>query len=160
MLDANYVPWHFTDTCVVNPALKPMIKHCRDDYGWTDDDAKDYIPGWKKIPEENRTALQEEKSPWIYQNSVQLKSAPYMGTMSTYKGGGYVALFERNLTWTKRIIDQLKKDVWMDVYTRGVFLEFAVYNPNINLFSSAVLLIEFVASGGAIARTEFKVYIQ
>ncbi|OWF47600.1 Polycystic kidney disease and receptor for egg jelly-related protein [Mizuhopecten yessoensis] len=146
------------NTCVVNPALSTMIKHCRDEYGWTDDDAKHYLPGWKKPPEENITALKEEKSPWVYQNSVKLKSAPYMGTISTYKGGGYVALFERNVTWTNRIIEKLKKDVWLDVYTRGVFLEFAVYNPNINLFSSAILLTEFVSSGGAVARIEFKVF--
>ncbi|XP_060067156.1 uncharacterized protein LOC132547416 [Ylistrum balloti] len=146
------------DTCVVNPKLSTIIKHCRDEYGWTDDDAKHYLPGWVKPPKENITALREEKSPWIYQNSIQLKSAPYIGTISTYKGGGYVAMFERNVTWTKRIVEQLKKDVWLDVYTRGVFLEFAVYNPNINLFSSAILLTEFISSGGAVARIEFKVF--
>ncbi|XP_069123478.1 uncharacterized protein [Argopecten irradians] len=146
------------DTCVVNPKLATLIKHCRDEYGWSDDDAKHYLPGWVKPPKENITALKKEKTPWVYQNSVQLKSAPYVGTISTYKGGGYVALFERNVTWTKRIIEELKRDVWLDVYTRGVFLEFAVYNPNINLFSSAVLLTEFVSSGGAVARIEFKVF--
>ncbi len=37
---------------------------------------------------------------------------------------------------------------WIDYYTRAVFLEFTVFNPNTNLFSYANNLMEFPATGG------------
>ena len=40
---------------------------------------------------------------------------------------------------------------WIDYYTRAVFLEFTVYNPNVNLFSYVNYLMEFPATGGIIA---------
>ena len=45
----------------------------------------------------------------------------------------------------------------MDVNTRAVFLEFTVYNANVNLFGSVIMLIEFMATGGAVTRAEVKV---
>lgn len=122
-----------------------------------DDDTKPYLPKWAEIPEENITSMMDQKTPWIYQDSVDLKNAPYMATISTYKGGGYVSLFKRNKTWTLETIKELKTNDWLDVNTRGVFLEFAVYNPNVNLFGSAIMVIEFMSTGGTVARTEFKV---
>ena len=48
----------------------------------------------------------------------------------------------------------------MDVNTRAVFLEFTVYNANVNLFGSVIMLIEFMATGGAVTRSEVKVRLR
>ncbi|CAG2212605.1 PKD1L2 [Mytilus edulis] len=146
------------DTCSVNQRLGSLINHCRNEYGWTDDDAKDYLPGWVKPDISNLSAVEESKTPWVYRNSFELANAPYLGEISTYKGGGYVAMFERNVERTNELIDHLRKEVWLDVYTRGVFLEFTVYNPNLNLFGSMIMLVEFMQSGGAVTRMEFKIF--
>lgn len=146
----------------MNKRLKTLINHCRDEYGWTDDDAKDYFPGWKKPDDESNytsSMLEGVKSPWIYQNSFELANAPYVGTISTYKGGGYVAQFKLNVDRTKEMIADLRKNIWIDIHTRGLFLEFTVYNPNVNLFGSMTMLVEFMQSGGAVTRTEFKVML-
>ena len=139
--------------------MAPIINHCRDEYGWTDDDAKHYLSGWVKPHEDNITMVKETKTPWVYRSSVELANAPYVGEISTYKGGGYLAMFERNIERTKVLIKELRKDVWLDVHSRGVFLEFTVYNPNLNLFGSMIMLVEFMKSGGAVTRMEFKVKI-
>lgn len=149
----------FLDTCTVNPYMRTLIHHCRDEYGWSDDDAKIYLPKWEKPDPDNITELTKPKNPgpWVYQNSVKLANAPYMATMSTYKGGGYVYMFERNVERTKEKLNELKNQIWMDAHTRAIFLEFTVYNPNINLFGSMIMVIEFLSSGGAIPRLDCKV---
>jgi len=108
------------ETCTVNPRLAPIIKHCRDEYGWTDDDAKHYLPGWVKPHEDNITMVQKTKTPWVYRSSIELANAPYVGEISTYKGGGYLAMFERNVERTKVLIKELREDVWLDVHSRGI----------------------------------------
>lgn len=89
--------------------------------------------------------------------SFRLKNAPYVATLATYKGGGYVINFERSYRRTKRNLTRLREEDWLDLRTRAVFLEFTVYNPNANLFASAIMVSEFPSWGSAIHRTEFKV---
>ena len=48
----------------------------------------------------------------------------------------------------KKTISQLKKKSWIDLYTRAVFVEFVVYNPNLNIFGVSLTVVEFFAGGG------------
>ncbi len=34
--------------------------------------------------------------------------------------------------------------------TRAIFIEFAFYNPNVNLFSTGTLIVEFLSTGAAV----------
>jgi hypothetical protein len=34
--------------------------------------------------------------------------------------------------------------------TRAVFFEFTIYNPNVNLFGSVTLIVEYLSTGAAI----------
>jgi len=80
-----------------------------------------------------------------------------MATLQTYKGGGYVVNFERSYRRTARNLTRLREENWLDLRTRAIFLEFTVYNPNANLFASAIMVTEFPATGAAVPRSEFKV---
>ena len=40
-----------------------------------------------------------------------------------------------------------KNDGWVDDATRVVFVEFLVYNPNINLFNAMQIIFEYSAGG-------------
>ncbi|KAL4239723.1 hypothetical protein ACF0H5_000526 [Mactra antiquata] len=147
------------DSCKIMSTMRPAINHCRNDYNWFDDDTKAYLPGWVETSEENRTILDKRRDdPFVYQNSVRLKSAPYVATLQTYKGGGYVVNFERSYRRTVRNLTRLRQEDWLDLRTRAVILEFTVYNPNSNLFASAVLTTEFPSYGSAVARSEFKIF--
>jgi hypothetical protein len=46
----------------------------------------------------------------------------------------------------------------LDQLTRAVFLEFTIYNPNVNLFGSVTLLVEFLPTGGAVTFTTINVF--
>lgn len=52
-------------------------------------------------------------------------------------------------------IQSLKTNFWLDRGTRAVFLDFTVYNANINLFCQIKLIVEFPASGGAVSSKSF-----
>lgn len=93
----------------------------------------------------------------VYQSSLKLKNAPYVGTLATYKGGGYTILTKRQYCRTKAIIDQAKAKNWLDLNTRAIFLEYTVYNPNSNLFASVTALTEFLTTGSATSRLDVKV---
>ena len=78
------------DSCDVQSIFTEQIHHCRDDYNWIEDDTKHYLPGWVVPPANHSEDLKKKESPWVYKNSLKLKSAPYPGTVQVYKGGGYV----------------------------------------------------------------------
>ena len=74
-----------------------------------------------------------------------------------YKGGGYTFTFKRNLEDTKKLLEELEQYEWVDVRARALFIEFTLYNANVNLFASCIFLVEFMSTGSAITRAEVKV---
>ncbi|CAG5132503.1 unnamed protein product, partial [Candidula unifasciata] len=144
------------DTCTILPQLTTVIHHCRGDYSWTNDDTKPYLPYWVVPPKNVTESLKDKDDPFVYQSSVKLKNAPYVGTLATYKGGGYVILTKRQFCRTKAVLDKAKENNWLDLNTRAIFLEYTVYNPNSNLFASVTALTEFLTTGSATSRLDVK----
>ena len=64
----------------------------------------------------------------------ELGGSNHWGLISSYAGGGFV----KNLGTVKKnsqeIVSTLKENLWLDRGTRAVFIDFTVYNANINLF--------------------------
>lgn len=56
------------------------------------------------------------------------------GEISTYGGGGYVKDLADNKADSMAIFNDLMANTWLDRGTRVVFLDFTLYNANINLF--------------------------
>lgn len=83
--------------------MKEIVHHCRDGYSWTNDDTKDYLPGWTVPTDDQREELEDAEGAFVYQSSVKLKNAPYWGTVTTYKGGGYVLLTKREARRTEKV---------------------------------------------------------
>ena len=71
---------------------------------------------------------------WYYQSEKQLKGSSHQGYMNNYGGGGFVAPFSKDYATTMAILEELKANLWIDRGTRAVFLDFTVYNANLNLF--------------------------
>lgn len=46
-----------------------------------------------------------------------------------------------------RALQYLYDNTWIDVYTQAVFVEFTVYNANVNLFCIVTLMFETTATG-------------
>ena len=78
------------------------------------------------------------------------------GQVSVYGGGGYVKNLGANKTDSAQIMDNLKQNMWLDRGTRAVFLDFTIYNANINLFCTVRLITEFPPTGGVLASSSFR----
>ena len=81
--------------------------------------------------------------------------------MNTYMGGGFIFEFKMcdNDTDKDALVNNLnllEAAEWIDRQTRAVFVEFTLYNPNLNLFSYCLILFEILPTGNLIATSEFK----
>ncbi|CAF0730830.1 unnamed protein product [Adineta steineri] len=154
------------NSCRVHRRIKHVIKHCRDDYNWFDDDTKDYTPKWETILNKTAMNLVNEsnngskrcKTPWCYQSSARTKSGPFTGLYKTYKGGGYVVSLGRTHEKGATIIRELRSQNWLDQLTRAVFIDFSLYNANVNLFISVTLSFEMTSMGSVIQDYQIKIF--
>ena len=56
---------------------------------------------------------------------------------------------------SRKIIEELKKGLWIRQGTRFITIDFTVYNVNINLFLIGKLTFEFPATGGVLPYQQF-----
>jgi len=68
---------------------------------------------------------------YTYRRGKDIDSYPIYGELHVYSGGGYVAELRGDRATIYDKIAELKAGGWIDKYTRAVFLELAVYNPNV-----------------------------
>ena len=73
-----------------------------------------------------------------------------------YSGGGAIQNLNSRKNETKALLHELKESLWVDRATRVVFVDFSVYNANLNLFCIIKLIFEFPATGGIIPSNEFQ----
>ena len=128
-----------------------MRPRCHLDYSWNNEDEANYTVAWQpKNPQNARLYSEEERAPWIYHDSFELNGVPHPGILAVYSGGGYVAEFGTTMAKALSTAEFLRQRDWYDELTRAIFVEFSVYNANVNLFSVATLLAETSTTGGAI----------
>ncbi|XP_066301956.1 polycystin-1-like protein 2 [Branchiostoma lanceolatum] len=138
--------------CQTKPELLPMFTPCIEAYTRSDEDTGDYGHRWAPL-----TGNKSDKH-WTYQTGSDLEGLPVMGTMGTYKGGGYVATLGTLRQEALNTIKTLKNENWIDRQARAVFVDFTVYNANINLFSTVTMLMELILTGGTIHSHSVSVY--
>nr|XP_020031713.1 polycystic kidney disease protein 1-like 3 [Castor canadensis] len=106
--------------------------------GQNQEDRKNYGVGWGP-PDPNIT---KADSIWHYQNQESLGGSPIRGEFATYSGGGYAARLGRNSSTATRVLQHLHQTHWLDRCTKGLFVEFVVFNANVNLFCVVTLILE------------------
>ena len=106
-----------------------------------------------KIPGEDFVILNPSKSKkneWMYRKAAELDGLPFWGLLDWYSGGGYLVPLKGTPKEITSHLERLQNDSWIDSRTRALFVEFAVYNPQVNLFAVATITAEFQAGGGII----------
>ena len=88
---------------------------------------------------------------YIYQLEDQLGNIPYWGEAGAYSGGGYLIPLGNDPSYATNILSVLESLQWLDQYTRAVFIEFNVWNPNTNYFNQIQLAFEFTPFGATFA---------
>jgi hypothetical protein len=92
-----------------------------------------------------------------YRDGDALDTQVYIGEHATYDDGGcYVYEFRGSLVHLQQNLSALRQLHWIDNHTRAVTIQLTVYNPNVQLFTSIILLAEFLITGGVFASARFE----
>ncbi|XP_034544943.1 polycystin-2 isoform X2 [Notolabrus celidotus] len=130
------------ESCSVHENLRNEVQDCYNMYTPSNEDTASFGP-------KTRTA-------WVYTTESEMNGSSFWGQVSKYGGGGYHQDLSRTREESAVQLQYLKDHLWLDRGTRAVFLDFSVYNKNINLFCIARLLVEFPATGGVLTSWEFQ----
>ncbi|XP_059517055.1 polycystin-2-like protein 1 isoform X2 [Myotis daubentonii] len=124
------------DSCVVHEDFREDIVSCYDVYS---PDKEEQLP----FGPLNGTA-------WTYHSQAELGGSSHWGQLTSYSGGGYYLDLPGSRQGSAEALRDLQESLWLDRGTRVVFIDFSVYNANVNLFCVLRLVVEFPATGGAI----------
>nr|XP_033783246.1 polycystic kidney disease 2-like 2 protein [Geotrypetes seraphini] len=127
------------NTCNVHPYFRNFTKTCFSSYSFR---------------HEERAPLRfKNSSEWLYSNAKL--DEWHWGKVGIYSSGGYIAILSLTKEDSLSLIQYLKRNSWLTRGTRVVFIDFTVYNANVNLFGVTRLTTEFPATGGAIPSWQF-----
>ncbi|XP_031221166.1 polycystic kidney disease 2-like 2 protein isoform X2 [Mastomys coucha] len=128
------------NTCTVYPAFQSLVSDCYNKYTAESEDFSDF--GLKRAPEWTHSAS-SRIAPW------------HWGFVGVYRDGGYIVRLSKSKSETKAKFVNLRLNNWISRGTRAVFIDFSLYNANVNLFCIIRLLAEFPATGGLLTSWQF-----
>lgn len=74
---------------------------------------------------------------WTYSNDSETQAVFYDGQLAYYGAGGYYFDFPKKESDAITFIEDLEENTWLNRGTRAVFVDFTIYNGNINAISVA-----------------------
>ncbi|CAM4640018.1 unnamed protein product [Caretta caretta] len=101
-----------------------------------------------------RTGPQD--SIWVNHSAESLGENPVWGQLSLYPGGGYLAHLGTNSSSAHSVLRHLEWSRWLDGCSCAIFVEFTVYNANVNLFCVVTLLLETPGTGAFLPSVELQ----
>jgi hypothetical protein len=137
----------YLDPCHVRPSMENLNLICGSDYSSFNEEDQSFLPGWIM----NTTTMNFSSSvgnAFKYKSSKELDTYAYMGDHGKYYGDGYMYEFRGRLTDLQSNLSQLHQFEWIDKKTRAVIIQLTLYNPNVGMFTSVILLAEFLSTGG------------
>ena len=143
-----------SELCHKKQAIDEHRLTCQQDYSLFNEEKRAFLPGWNQTNPRNYSAL--ILSAFHYQTSKQLDTYMYAGDHANYASGGYVFEFRGRLTDMQSNLSQLHQLGWIDDQTRAVIIQFSLFNPNVNMFTSVTLLVEMLSTGAIIPTVRFE----
>ncbi|KAF6078991.1 hypothetical protein HJG60_015036 [Phyllostomus discolor] len=141
------------NSCPLATWLQTSLDGCHTPYSLDVEDLSDYGEGWNAS---NLNSSNGFSKAWQYQSQSQRQGYPIWGKLTVYQGGGYVVPLGTNRQSTARILQYLFDNTCLDRLTRAVFVEFTVYNANVNLFCIITLTLETSALGTFFAHSDLQ----
>jgi hypothetical protein len=131
-----------------------LFSKCEDDYSFLNEEKTSFEPGW--INQTTQVYSSSTQEAFKYQNGNQLDSYIYIGEHGKYGAGGYVYEFRGRLADLQSNLSELHQLEWIDSETRAVIIQLSLYNPNVELFTSVTLLVEFLSTSGLYPQSRFE----
>ncbi|CAF1077956.1 unnamed protein product [Brachionus calyciflorus] len=145
------------ETCRTQGIEKKLnINTCFDDFGLLNQEKSFFDVNWSNY---NPNISSKYSEFFKYRSSSEVETYPYLGKYYNFFGGGYVYTIDYINNTTSVIFDDLvnlEELKWIDQHTRGIFFEFQVYNPNLNLFAYCTILFEIIPTGKIIPSVYFE----
>ncbi|KAM8945969.1 polycystin-1-like protein 3 [Pelodytes ibericus] len=116
------------------------------------EDTGSYGFGWAPVSNND-----SQDNWWKYHTENDLGGYPIWAQLGTYSGGGYVVEFGMNKSSASSVLKILSNNNWLDSYTKAVFLEFNVYNANVNLFCLATFILETTVIGDFLPSVDLQI---
>jgi hypothetical protein len=137
--------------------MASAISYCTPDLTPLNSDDRNYDFHWSSFNASYTPTqdIEDAYNAFQYTNASQISSYPLTGPYTTYLGGGYVYKMNGDAEDTVSNFTFLQQANWIDMRTRAVFVEFAVYNPNVNMFVHCYLLFEFMPTGSIVKSFRF-----
>ncbi|XP_017112916.1 polycystic kidney disease 2-like 1 protein [Drosophila elegans] len=80
-----------------------------------------------------------------------LMNFDHVGSLNSYPElSGYVSLLARSTANSMKVLDYLSEYHWLTLNTSAVFIDFTLYNVDVNLFSICTLRLEKTPFGGTV----------
>jgi len=139
------------NSCSVSSKFKNLINTCYSD-SFFKMDSKDYSFNWTSFNSSYTPDIDMSNTYKSFQHmsASSLDDYPYMTDFNTYLGDGYVFNLTGSLNELQSNLTLLQKLNWIDKQTRAIFIQFLLFNPNINMFAYLNILFEILPSGNMI----------
>ncbi|XP_069892176.1 polycystin-2-like protein 2 isoform X3 [Dipodomys merriami] len=129
------------NTCKVYSSFQSLMSECYDKYTSENEDLSDF---GLRLDSEWKYSTSNTNSPW------------HWGFVGVYGNGGYIFTLSKSKSETKNKFIDLRLNSWITRGTRVIFIDFSLYNANVNLFCIIRLVAEFPATGGIL--TSWQLY--
>jgi polycystin 1L2 len=146
------------ETCQPNKHVNKIVSSCTSEYSSFTQDQRSFDIKWQTNSNSSISSSLYNiniLNAFKYTKSSDLNSNPYRGKVNTYLGGGYVfkmMMIRSNETTLENQTKALQNLSWLNEQTSAIFLEFTLFNPNVNLFQHCLFLFE-ITSGGNIVKS-------
>ncbi|CAJ0953971.1 unnamed protein product [Ranitomeya imitator] len=117
------------------------------------EDTGSYGPMWSPLSGSSNASTDK----WMYHTVADLGGHPVWTQLEYYPGGGYVAELGLNSSSAESVITDMETSKWLDSYTKAIFVEFNVYNANINLFCLVTFILETTVIGSLYPSSELQI---
>ncbi|EHH54553.1 hypothetical protein EGM_15418 [Macaca fascicularis] len=128
------------NTCKVYSSFQSLMSECYGKYTSANEDLSNF---GLQINTEWRYSTSNTNSPW------------HWGFLGVYRNGGYIFTLSKSKSETKTKFIDLRLNSWITRGTRVIFIDFSLYNANVNLFCIIRLVAEFPATGGILTSWQF-----
>ncbi|XP_003934002.1 polycystin-2-like protein 2 [Saimiri boliviensis] len=128
------------NTCKVYSSFQSLISECYGKYTSANEDLSNF---GLTSNSEWRYSTSNTNSPW------------HWGFLGVYQNGGYIFTLSKLKSETKNKFIDLRLNNWITRGTRVIFIDFSLYNANVNLFCIIRLVAEFPATGGIVTSWQF-----
>ena len=125
--------------------VRDVIEECTGESGMIAfEDQSDWCTGWLPIGHPNCTMDMKE---FNYTKAGDINATSIDAGIRAYSGGGYILELRGYIDNLESKLKLLKEIKWVDNRTRSLILEFAVYNAQVNIYTTVTCVAEMIGGG-------------